>query len=109
MLLFCAVNFFKSPYRTACFRNRIFDNMLLKNSILFFLLALFYITQAQSVVRLDGSKISSSALDQKIQQLMDSGRVTGLAIAVFNHNKPVYEKTFGYKNAVTKEGIKPTT
>jgi CubicO group peptidase (beta-lactamase class C family) len=40
---------------------------------------------------------------------MQAGQVTGLAIAVFNNNKPVYQKTFGYKNAATKEAIKQNT
>src|SRR6476469_1497304 len=72
-------------------------------------LALVYVTRAQEIVRLDKSHISAKTLDQKIQTLMQEAHVTGLAIAVFNNNKPVYEKTFGYKNAVTKEGIKLTT
>jgi CubicO group peptidase (beta-lactamase class C family) len=40
---------------------------------------------------------------------VQEGKVTGLAVAVFNNNRPVYQKTFGYKNAASKEGIKPTT
>src|SRR5438270_1965009 len=71
--------------------------------------AFVYSTTAQQIVRLDKSHISTKTLDEKIQTLMQQGHVTGLAIAVFNHNKPVYEKTFGYKNAGTKEGIKLTT
>jgi len=83
--------------------------MLLRNIMLLLLPAWFCAARAQQLVRLDGSKIAAATLDKKIQQLMDSGHITGLAIAVFNHNKAVYEKTFGYKNAETKEGIKGTT
>lgn len=72
-------------------------------------LALVYTASAQQIVRLDKTRISAKTLDQKVQTLMQEGHVTGLAIAVFNNNKPVYEKTFGYKNANTREGIKPTT
>ncbi len=79
--------------------------MAFKKSGLLFLLVLFHGAQAQQIVRLDGSTISATALDQKIRQLTESGRVTGLALSVFNNNKPVYEKTFGYKNADTKAGI----
>ena len=74
-----------------------------------FAVAFVYAAGAQEIVRLDNSRISAKTLDQKIQTLMQEGHVTGLAIAVFNNNQPVYEKTFGYKNAVTQEGIKPTT
>jgi CubicO group peptidase (beta-lactamase class C family) len=77
----------------------------------FFLLMVlvWHTTAAQKIVRLDKSTLTPAALDQKIQHLMQEGRVTGLAIAIFNNNKPVYKKTFGYKNADTKESIKPTT
>ena len=40
---------------------------------------------------------------------MRVGNVHGLAISIFNNNEPVYKKTFGYKNAVTKEPIKSRT
>ncbi|KAA3440050.1 serine hydrolase domain-containing protein [Rufibacter hautae] len=63
----------------------------------------------QTLTRLDGSKIPAAALGRKIQELMQAAKVTGLAVAVFNQNKPVYQKTFGYKNAPTKEPIKATT
>jgi hypothetical protein len=35
--------------------------------------------------------------------LVQEGKVTGLAVAVFNNNRPVYQKTFGYKNAASKK------
>jgi CubicO group peptidase (beta-lactamase class C family) len=40
---------------------------------------------------------------------MQVAQVHGLAVAVFNQNQPVYQKTFGYKNTVTKEPLTPTT
>ena len=73
------------------------------------LLGCSLLTKAQKIVRLNGTTITAAALDQKIQQLMQEAKVTGLAIAVFNNHRPVYEKTFGYKNAETKENIKGTT
>jgi CubicO group peptidase (beta-lactamase class C family) len=82
---------------------------LKKYTTLFIAVTLGCATGAQQIKRLDGSVISIAALDQKVQQLMQGGHVTGLAIAVFNNNKPVYEKTFGYKNAHTREAIKGTT
>ncbi|RNI28698.1 serine hydrolase domain-containing protein [Rufibacter latericius] len=66
-------------------------------------------TQAQTITRLDKSTITAKALHAKIQQLMQAAQVQGLAVAVFNQNKAVFQKTFGYKNAVTKEPLKPTT
>jgi CubicO group peptidase (beta-lactamase class C family) len=60
---------------------------------------------AQSITRLDGSKITFHEADSKIHSLMSSARVTGLAITIFNNNNPIYKKTFGYKNAETKTPI----
>jgi CubicO group peptidase (beta-lactamase class C family) len=62
--------------------------------------------QAQSVIKLDESKISFVSLDSKIQSLMKAANVQGLAITVFNNNEPVYKKTFGYNRLDTKEPIK---
>ena len=64
---------------------------------------------SQSITRLDDSKISLVELDQKVQQLMKDGNVHGLAITVFNHNRPVYKKVFGYKRFDTKEPLQTNT
>ncbi len=85
--------------------------MLAKKHI-YLLLVLFHITfvcTGQKITRLDKTKISESNLDSKIESLMKVANVHGLAVAVFNNNKPVYKKTFGYKNAVTKEPITSET
>ncbi|WP_181305111.1 serine hydrolase [Rufibacter sp. XAAS-G3-1] len=75
----------------------------------FFCLCLTWSAIGQAITRLDNSKITTAALDAKIQQLMRAAQVHGLAVAVFNQNQPVYQKTFGYKNALTKEPLTPTT
>ena len=67
------------------------------------------ISFSQTITRLDDSKISSAELDNKIQQLMKDGNVHGLAISVFNKNKPVYKKVFGYKRFDTKEPLQTNT
>ena len=67
------------------------------------------ISFSQTITRLDDSKISSAELDNKVQQLMKDGNVHGLAISVFNKNKPVYKKVFGYKRFDTKEPLQTNT
>ena len=67
------------------------------------------ISFSQTVTRLDDSKISSAELDNKVQQLVKDGNVQGLAITVFNKNKPVYKKVFGYKRFDTKEPLQTNT
>jgi CubicO group peptidase (beta-lactamase class C family) len=64
---------------------------------------------SQTVTRLDNSKISSAELDNKVQHLMKAGNVQGIAISVFNKNKPVYKKVFGYKRFDTKEPLQTNT
>ena len=70
-----------------------------------YLIGIYSLLTAQTITRLDKSKIASAALDKEINRLMKAGNVHGLAISIFNNNEVVYKKTFGYKNAVTKEPI----
>ncbi|MEO6932341.1 MAG: serine hydrolase domain-containing protein, partial [Chitinophagaceae bacterium] len=65
--------------------------------------------QAQTIIRLDKSTISPASLDTEIEALMTKANVQGLAIAVFNKNKPVFKKTYGYKNLSTREPIRGST
>ena len=51
---------------------------------------------AQSIRRLDNSRISQTDLSGIIEHLVDSAKVSGLEIAVFNKKKPVYVRAFGY-------------
>jgi CubicO group peptidase (beta-lactamase class C family) len=65
--------------------------------------------KGQQIKRLDNSSITAATLNDKIEKLTKAANVTGLAVAVFNNNKPVYQKTFGYKNIHTKEPINNET
>ncbi len=80
--------------------------MLTKKIYWFLLIILpFYAAIGQTITKLDGTEISAVNLDAKIVALMKAAKVTGMGIAVFNKNQPIYKKTFGYKNAITKELI----
>lgn len=78
-------------------------------SIIIFLAILNFSVQAQTIIRLDGSKTPAKALDQQIQQLMQAADVHGLALTVFNKQQPVFKKTFGYKRLDTKAPIRGST
>ena len=52
-----------------------------------------------TIYRIDSTSISASKLTGRIQTLVDSARVTGLAISVFNKNEVVYKQAFGKANA----------
>ncbi len=64
---------------------------------------------SQGITRLDSSQLSFAEADKKIEALMASAKVPGLAITVFNNNEPVYKKPFGYKRADTKEPLREST
>ncbi|MBC7904337.1 MAG: beta-lactamase family protein [Gemmatimonadaceae bacterium] len=70
---------------------------------------LFISAQKNTIVRLDNSKITEKDLDQKINNLIKAASVHGLAISIFNDNKPVYKKTFGYKDVPRKLPIAGST
>ncbi len=70
--------------------------------LLLFPVLLLSVSTAQQITRLDKSTLTGAALNEKVQSLLAGARVQGLAISVFNNNKPVYKKTFGYKRADTR-------
>ncbi len=53
---------------------------------------------AQSIKRIDGSEISADSLNEKIKYLMKIANVSGVAVSVFNENKPIFSKTYGLAN-----------
>jgi len=81
--------------------------------MLSFLLGLVLIScgtpNENNIKRLDGTIISTDSLTLKIDQLTADAHVQGLAIAVFNENVPVYQKTFGYKDYPQKESLTDST
>ncbi len=65
-------------------------------------IGLLHSTIAQTITRLDQSKISASALDSKIKYLLKAANVHGLAIAIFNKNEVVYKKLSAIKTLLPK-------
>lgn len=58
--------------------------------------------EGRMIRKIDGSEIESSQLNQYVEGLMKEAEVTGLAIAILNDNKVVYQEAFGYANIETK-------
>lgn len=82
-------------------------NKMITRKITYLLLLLIPIlTFGQMIEQLNHKKLTVAEMDNKIKSLMVLGNVHGLAISIFNHDEPVYKKTFGYKNATTKEPIR---
>jgi CubicO group peptidase (beta-lactamase class C family) len=67
-----------------------------------------FITQnnKEQIHRLDNSKIRFSELDNRLLKLVDTAKVTGFTLTVFNHDTAVYQKAFGYSNNASKDSLK---
>lgn len=57
------------------------------------------------ITRLDGSSITTDALSQKIQKLVDTAHVTGTTVSIFNQDTLVYQKAFGYADYDQKDSL----
>ncbi|ATL41844.1 serine hydrolase [Elizabethkingia sp. HX WHF] len=64
---------------------------------------------AQRIKRLDGSSIHFNQLDHTIKKLMDTAKVTGLSVAVFNKNKPIFIKSYGYADLSAQKKMDTAT
>ncbi|MES2041483.1 MAG: serine hydrolase domain-containing protein [Pseudomonadota bacterium] len=56
------------------------------------------LAQPVTIMRLDGSSISSTEIESKVTRMMATSCVTGLGIAILNDNKIVYTKSFGLRD-----------
>ncbi len=59
--------------------------------------------QTQQIARLDGSTISSLEIDKTVKLLMESADIQGLCLAILNHKKTVFIKSYGYRNKPKNE------
>lgn len=55
--------------------------------------------------RLDDSHILESELDSRLQSLVDTAKVTGFAISIFNQDSVKFQKTFGYSNYDLRDSL----
>lgn len=65
--------------------------------VLFIALSISATAQFKQIKRIDGSSISTRQIDELMARLMDTAEVMGVCIGIINDNKPVYVKTYGYK------------
>ena len=78
--------------------------MLIKTLLVCFviLFSTANIVSAQKVTRLNGSTILLDSLDKTIERLLHAADVQGLEISIFNNNRIVYKKAFGYTRSDTR-------
>lgn len=58
---------------------------------------------------LDGRTLRPADIDLTVQQLMDSAKVTGLAVALLEDNKVHYLHAYGYRNLENHAPLEPQT
>lgn len=83
--------------------------MKLKILLATILISLAASTNAQQIKKIDGSIITADSLDARIKFLMKAANVSGVAISVFNENKPVFSKTYGLADVPNKIVLQPTS
>ncbi len=71
-----------------------------------FLISLMSAVFGQTVQRVDGTSTNADSLTANIENLVHAANVSGLCIAVFNHNKVVYSKAFGLANVPNNTPLK---
>ena len=72
--------------------------MIRKFLCLMILVAAATFALGQDVARLDGSRISSADIDRTVHRLMNAAEVTGVSLAVFDHGKLAYLKSYGFRD-----------
>ncbi|MBL7913643.1 MAG: beta-lactamase family protein [Bacteroidia bacterium] len=83
--------------------------MKLKILIVIMLISNLAIGQNQQITRLDGSKITASAIDETVNGLMKKANVQGLSLSIINKNQTPYIKSYGYKNLAKNEFLDSAT
>ncbi|WP_261511797.1 serine hydrolase domain-containing protein [Chryseobacterium paludis] len=58
---------------------------------------------------LDGKKIDALILEQRLERLVDSARISGLQVVIVNGNKIVYSSSFGFKDVENKQKLNDST
>ena len=69
----------------------------------------FSFIYAQEITELNGNKVKTPHLTETIQHIVDTGRITGLSVAIIENNQMVYNNTFGFKNLAKKEKMDTNT
>ncbi len=84
----------------------------LKSILLLFTVVTFTQCRQQQhgfITKIDGTQIAMDSVDKKINQLIKGAKVHGMAIAIFNNKKPVYQNVVGYKDFREKLALTDST
>lgn len=74
--------------------------------LILFLILIGCSEEKRQISRLDGSQISYTELDKRVQTLVDTAKVTGFTLTVYNQDSVAYQKSFGYSKFDSKDSLK---
>ena len=64
---------------------------------------------AKTIKQLNGRTVSTEALTARLNQLLDSAEVAGLQVLILNNRKPVWAKSFGFKDVERQMPLNDST
>lgn len=64
---------------------------------------------AKTIKQLNGRTVSTEALTARLNQLLDSAEVAGLQVLILNNKKPVWAKSFGFKDVERQMPLNDST
>lgn len=64
---------------------------------------------AKTIKQLNGRTTSTEALTARLNQLLDSAEVAGLQVVILNNKKPVWAKSFGFKDVERQMPLNDST
>lgn len=73
----------------------------MKKTIFLFAFSIFSslaFSQSKQITRLDGKTVTVAEIDKTVEKLMAAANVQGVGLAIINHNKTTFVKSYGYKN-----------
>ncbi|WP_182953464.1 serine hydrolase domain-containing protein [Pedobacter gandavensis] len=65
--------------------------------------------QAKKIKQLNGRSIPTAVLIARLNHILDSAKVTGLQLAIINHNKTVWSHSFGLKDVERQVPLNDST
>jgi CubicO group peptidase (beta-lactamase class C family) len=77
---------------------RVLGLMVTFAAVIAALAASSYASETSTVTRLDGSTITAAEIDATVNRLMKAAEVPGAGIAIFNHGKIAYLKSYGFRD-----------
>jgi len=85
------------------------DMRLLLTIVCSFLLLPVFSQKATGIKQLNGKTVSSTSIQKRVQQIVDSAKLAGLQVAIVNDNKIIWTESFGFKDIENQQKLNDST